>query len=138
VGWNFAYTDAKCTETTAACTDGDQLPNVPKVSTAMTADYAFALGESASARIGGSVRIVGDRVSAVESSPLAVPVEGYATVDLNAAVTFADRWTVRVYARNLTNEEARITTNIAQTNPGFLATAPLQPRTLGVAVDLSF
>jgi outer membrane receptor protein involved in Fe transport len=138
VGWNFAYTDAKCTETTAACSDGDQLPNVPKVSTAMTADYAFALGDSASARVGGSVRIVGDRISAVESSPLAVPVEGYATVDLNAAVTFADRWTVRVYARNLTNEQARITTNVAQTNPGFLATAPLQPRTLGVALDMSF
>ncbi|MDK2757303.1 MAG: TonB-dependent receptor [Blastomonas fulva] len=137
-GWNFAYTDATCTETTAACTDGDQLPNVPKVSTAMTADYAFALGDSASARVGGSVRIVGDRISAVESSPLAVPVEGFATLDLNAAVTFGERWTVRAYARNLTNEEGRITTNVATTNPGFLATIPLQPRTFGVALDLSF
>ncbi|MDM7956508.1 TonB-dependent receptor [Blastomonas sp.] len=138
VGWNFAYTDAKCTETTAACNDGDQLPNVPKVSTAMTADYAFALGESAGARIGGTVRIVGDRVSDVAASGLAVPVEGYATADFNAAITFAEKWTVRAYVRNLTNAQGRVTSNVATTNPGFLATAPLQPRTMGLALDMSF
>ena len=138
VGWNFAYTDAKCTETTAACTDGDQLPNVPKISTAMTADYRFAVGGSASARVGGAIRIVGDRVSAVESSPLAVPVDGYATADLNASITFDGKWSLRAYARNLTNSEGRITSAVATTNPGFLSTAPLQPRTLGVAIDLSF
>lgn len=137
-GWNFAYTDAKCTETTAACTDGDQLPNVPKISTALVADYAFAVGESARARFGGTVRIVGDRISDVASSPLAVPVDGYATVDLNAAITFAERFTVRAYARNLANQEGRITSAMATTNPGFLSTAPLQPRTLGLALDVSF
>lgn len=138
VGWNFAYTDAKCTETTDACTDGDQLPNVPKISTAMTADYRFDVGGNASGRVGGALRIVGDRVSAVESSELAVPVDGYATLDLNASVTFDGRWTLRAYARNLTDAEGRITSNVATTNPGFLSTAPLQPRTLGIAVDLSF
>lgn len=138
VGANFAYTDAKCTETTSNCTDGDQLPNVPKIAAAMTADYGFALGGSARARIGGALRIVGDRISAVESSPLAVPVDGYATLDLNAAVTFDGKWTLRAYARNLTDEEGRITSNVATTNPGFLSTVPVQPRTLGLAVDLAF
>jgi iron complex outermembrane receptor protein len=137
-GANFAYTDAKCTETTAACTDGDQLPSVPKISAAMTADYRFSVSGSAEARLGGAVRIVGDRISDVESSALAVPIDGYAALDLNAAVTFDDKWTLRVYARNLTDEEGRITSNVATTNPGFLATVPLQPRTLGVAIDLSF
>src|SRR3546814_157445 len=79
VGVNFAYTDAKCTETTAACTDGDQLPSVPKIAAAMTADYSFAVGGSAEARIGGAVRIVGDRISAVASSPLAIPEIGRAS-----------------------------------------------------------
>ena len=138
VGVNFAYTDAKCTETTAACTDGDQLPSVPKIAAAMTADYSFAVGGSAEARIGGAVRIVGDRISAVASSPLAIPVEGYAVLDLNASVTFDEKWTLRAYARNLTDAEARITSNVATTNPGFLSTVPLQPRTIGVALDMAF
>ncbi|WP_343518294.1 TonB-dependent receptor [Sphingomonas sp.] len=137
-GANFAYTDAKCTETTTNCTDGDQLPGVPKVAAAVTADYGFALGSSTRARVGGAVRIVGDRISAVESSALAVPVDGYATLDLNAAVTFDRKWTLRAYARNLTDEEGRITSNVATTNPGFLSTVPLQPRTLGLALDLAF
>jgi outer membrane receptor protein involved in Fe transport len=138
VGANFAYTDAKCTETTSNCTDGDQLPSVPKFAAAVTADYGFPLGSAAEARVGGALRIVGDRVSAVESSPLAVPVEGYATLDLNASVTFDRKWTLRAYARNLTDAEGRITSNVATTNPGFLATVPVQPRTFGLAVDLAF
>lgn len=138
IGANFAYTDAKCTETTDNCVDGAQLPNVPKLSAAMTADYSFAVGESAQARIGGALRIVGDRISDVASSPLAVPVDGYATLDMNAGITFDEKWTLRVYARNLTNEEGRITSSVATVNPGFLSTVPLQPRTLGLAVDVAF
>ncbi|RYD60760.1 MAG: TonB-dependent receptor [Sphingomonadales bacterium] len=138
VGANFAYTDAKCTETTASCTDGDQLPSVPKISAAMTADYSFAVGGSAQGRLGGMVRIVGDRISALQSSGLSVPIDGYAALDLNAAVTFNDKWTLRAYARNVTDAEGRISSNVATTNPGFLATVPLQPRTLGLAIDLSF
>lgn len=138
VGANFAYTDAKCTATTSYCTDGDQLPSVPKIAAAMTAEYGFGLGGSADARVGGAVRIVGDRVSAVESSPLSVPVDGYATLNLNAAVTFDEKWTLRAYIRNLTDAEGRITSNVATTNPGFLSTVPLQPRTIGLAVDLAF
>ena len=138
IGANFAYTDAKCTQTTTNCTDGDRLPDVPKFAAAMYVDYSFALGGSAEGRIGGTMRIVGDRISDIASSPTAVPVNGYATLDLNAGVTFSGNWTVRAYARNLTGEEGRITSNVAATNPGFLATVPLQPRTVGVALDLSF
>nr|WP_294810299.1 TonB-dependent receptor [uncultured Sphingomonas sp.] len=138
VGGNIAYTDARCTETTDNCTDGDQLPNVPKLAAAMTADYSFPVGGSAQAHVGGAVRIVGDRISAVESSPLAVPVDGYATLDLNASVTFGGKWTLRAYARNLTDEAGRITTNVATVNPGFLSTVPVQPRTLGLAAELAF
>jgi iron complex outermembrane recepter protein len=138
VGANFAYTDARCTQTTDNCTDGDQLPNVPKLSAAMTADYRFPVGGTAEARIGGALRIVGDRVSAVESSPLSVPVDGYATLDLNAGITFDRKWTLRAYVRNLGDEEGRITTSVATTNPGYLSTVPLQPRTLGMAIDVAF
>lgn len=138
VGANFAYTDAKCTQTTPNCTDGDQLPNVPKLSAAVTADYNWALSGSTQAHVGGAVRIVGDRISAVASDPLSVPVDGYATFDLNAALTFDGKWTLRAYARNLTDSEGRLTTSVATVNPGYLSTVPVQPRTLGLALELAF
>jgi iron complex outermembrane receptor protein len=138
VGANFAYTDAKCTQTTPNCTDGDQLPNVPKLAAAVTADYSWALSGSTQAHVGGAVRIVGDRISAVASDPLSVPVDGYATFDLNASVTIDSKWTLRAYARNLTDSEGRITTSVATVNPGYLSTVPVQPRTLGLALDLAF
>ena len=138
VGGNFAYTDAKCTQTTPNCTDGDQLPNVPKLAAGMTADYDWALGGSTRAHVGGAVRIVGDRISAVASDPLSVPVDGYATFDLNASLTFDGKWTLRAYARNLTDSEGRITTSVATVNPGYLSTVPVQPRTLGLALELAF
>jgi outer membrane receptor protein involved in Fe transport len=138
VGGNFAYTDAKCTQTTPNCTDGDQLPNVPKLAAAVTADYNFALSGSVEAHVGGAVRIVGDRISAVASDPLSVPVDGYATLDLNASVTIDSKWTLRAYARNLTDSEGRLTTSVATVNPGYLSTVPVQPRTLGLALELAF
>jgi iron complex outermembrane receptor protein len=137
VGANFAYTDSKCTETTAFCTDGDRLPNIPKVAYALTADYNFAVSNSARAHLGGALRFVGDRISDVESSPLAIPVDSYTTLDLNASVTFGGKWTLRAYARNLADSKGRITSNVSTPNPGFLATVPVQPRTLGLALDVA-
>jgi iron complex outermembrane recepter protein len=137
IGANFAYTDSKCTETTAFCTDGDRLPNIPKVAAALTADYNFAVSNSARAHLGGALRFVGDRISDVESSPLAIAVDSYTTLDLNASVTFGGKWTLRAYARNVTDSEGRITSNVSTPNPGFLATVPVQPRTLGLAVDVA-
>jgi len=110
---------------------------VPKLSAAVNADYAFAVGGSAEAHVGGSVRMIGDRISEVASSPNSVPVDGYATFDLNASVTFDKKWTLRAYGRNLTDSRGRVTSNVATVNPGFLSTIPLQPRTLGVALDLA-
>ena len=138
IGANFAYTDSKCTETTAFCTDGDRLPNIPKAAGALTADYNFPVSGSARAHLGGALRFVGHRISDVESSPLAIPVDSYTTLDLNASVTFRGKWTLRAYARNLTDSEGRITSNMSTPNPGFIGTVPVQPRTLGLAVDVAF
>jgi hypothetical protein len=41
--------------------------------------------------------------------------------------------------RNLFDTEGRITSNRADTvNPGFISTVPLQPRTIGLAAEVSF
>jgi outer membrane receptor protein involved in Fe transport len=74
----------------------------------------------------------------VESAADSIPVDGYTTLDLNASVTLDSRWTLRAYARNVLDSEGRITSNSATTNPGFISTVPLQPRTLGLAAEVSF
>jgi len=139
LGANFAYADAECTQTTPNCTDGDRLPNIPKASGALTANYDFPLSGTAEGHVGGAFRFVGDRISGAESAPDTIPVDGYSTLDLNGSVTFDNRWTVRAYVRNLFDTEGRITSNRADTvNPGFISTVPLQPRTIGLAAEVSF
>ena len=138
LGANFAYADAECTQTTPNCTDGDRLPNIPKASGALTANYDFPLSGTAEGHVGGAFRFVGDRISGAESAPDTIPVDGYSTLDLNGSVTFDNRWTVRAYVRNLFDTEGRITSNRADTvNPGFISTVPLQPRTIGLAAEVS-
>jgi outer membrane receptor protein involved in Fe transport len=138
VGANFAYADAECTETTANCMKGDRLPNVPKASGALFSNYDFPLTARADANVGGVVRIVGDRISGLESAADTIPVDGYTAVDLNASVAFDRRWTVRGYVRNLFDAKGRLTSDSAVTNPGFIATTPLQPRTIGIAAEARF
>ena len=139
LGANFAYADAECTQTTPNCADGDRLPNIPKASGAVTANYEFPLSGTADGHVGGALRFVGDRISGTESAPDTIPVDGYSTLDLNGAVTFDNKWTVRAYVRNLFDTEGRVTSNRADTvNPGFISTVPLQPRTIGLAAEVSF
>ena len=138
LGANFAYADATCTQTTPNCSDGDRLPGIPKASGAVTINYDFPLSDRVDGHFGSAFRFVGDRISAVESDPLSIPVDGYTSFDLNASVTFDRKWTLRAYARNLLDIEGRITSNSATTNPGFISTVPLQPRTIGLAAEVSF
>ena len=139
LGANFAYADSECTQTTPNCTDGDRLPNIPKASGALTANYDFPLSGTAEGHVGGAFRFVGDRISGAESAPDTIPVDGYSTLDLNGSVTFDNKWTVRAYVRNLFDTEGRVTSNRADTvNPGFISTVPLQPRTIGLAAEVSF
>ena len=139
LGANFAYADAECTQTTPNCADGDRLPNIPKASGAVTANYEFPLSGTAEGHVGGALRLVGDRISGTESAPDTIPVDGYSTLDLNGSVTFDNKWTVRAYVRNLFDTEGRVTSNRADTvNPGFISTVPLQPRTIGLAAEVSF
>ncbi len=138
-----AYTDAKLEADTppdVGGRDGDRLPNVPRLSGAINADYGFALGESLMARVGAGVRYIGRRYSAVESNPLSIVADEYTAVDLNAGLS-ADTWALRLYVRNLTNEQGEVRRSLigdAFDLPAYIAITPLQPRTIGVGIDLYF
>jgi len=138
-----SYTDAKLSEDVPEISgaDGDQLPGVPKFSGSARLDYHAALGGDLSADFGVGVRHASSRLSLVESDPLAARATAYTAVDLNAALNIGEHWKLRAYARNLLDNDgelARSTLADGLNQPSFLAITPLQPRTIGLAFDLSF
>ncbi|MHA4837434.1 TonB-dependent receptor [Sphingopyxis sp. MSC1_008] len=138
-----SYTDASLSEDVPDISGakGDRLPAVPKFSGALRADYEFELGGGNKGSFGAGIRHAGNRLSLVESDPLVARAKAYTSVDLNASVTLGDHWTVRAYARNLFDnkgEMARSTLADGLNRPSFLAISPLQPRTIGVALDMAF
>ena len=146
IGLNAAYTDAQLTsDTETGGQDGDRLPRTPEWSGALFADYVLETGSNLSWKFGGLLRYVGDRVSDPSSEPGAVTAGSYTSIDLNAGLTINDRWTIRAYARNVTDEDAAITRDIDIENsalgdatPDFIGVTPVQPRTFGIGVELGF
>jgi outer membrane receptor protein involved in Fe transport len=143
LGFNTAYTDAQLTEDVPGIggLDGDRLPNIPKWAASATADYSFPLGGGWAGRVGGGLRHVGDSTSGLTHAPNSLPQDSYTALDLNADIS-NEHWTVRFFAKNLTNE--RVYTNyVVRTNAvtgeiGAVSGVPLAPRTIGVGVDLKF
>jgi outer membrane receptor protein involved in Fe transport len=143
LGANGALTDAELTEDAPAISglDGDRLSFIPRFSGSLTANYRFAVAANADAEIGGGVRHTGGRLSAVESDPDSLRIDAYTAIDLNASVTFNDRYTLRAYLRNLTDDGGPITRSIINNGlqqPSFISVVPLQPRTIGLALDVAF
>jgi outer membrane receptor protein involved in Fe transport len=147
LGANGAFTDAKLTSNTPPAVgglDGDRLPRIPKWSGSLTADYSFALGRDMQANLGAGLRHTGRRVSSFEGVPTVTnPIfaDAYTALDFNAGITFNDRWSLRVYARNVADTDAAITRDVQTDGLGrrsYIRTTPLQPRTIALALDLSF
>ncbi|MBW8815844.1 MAG: TonB-dependent receptor [Caulobacterales bacterium] len=147
LGLNAAYTDATLTSNLPANSPplgwrkGDRLPYAPKWNGALTADYDFPIAAAWSGHVGGGFRYVGDRFSDPESSPLVVHAKSYTALDLNAGVS-NDRWSLRLYARNLTDTRAYLSPSLL-TDPltgarDHAETTILQPRTIGVSLDARF
>jgi outer membrane receptor protein involved in Fe transport len=138
-----SYTDATLSEDVPEISgaDGDQLPAVPKFSGSARLDYHAELGGTLSADFGMGVRHASSRLSLVESDPLTARAKAYTAVDLNASLNIGEHWKLRAYARNLLDDDgelSRSTLTNGLNQPSFLAITPLQPRTIGVAFDLSF
>jgi outer membrane receptor protein involved in Fe transport len=140
---NGAYTDAKCTENSDQCGDNGKLALIPDFSGSLNADYSATISDHATARFGASARYSGKQVSAVSRlgtgpNPIAIPIPSYTLFDINAGITFDNKWTFRGYIRNLTDERASASRSIATNNPGIISITPVQPRTIGLAVGLAF
>lgn len=142
LAFTAAYTDATLSEDIPAVSgvDGDRLPNVPKFSGSARIDYEATVNGDDRIQLGMGVSHSNSRLSRMESDPLMARARPYTSVDLNAGYTFDDRWTLRLYARNLFNDDGefnRITTTDAANQPVFNTVTPLQPRTVGLAFELA-
>ena len=143
IGLNGAYTDATLSNDVASPPgkDGDHLPYIPKLSYSVTADYYLSLGSRWSAHWSGGYRWIDERKSSFDSNPAALTLDSYGACDLSADV-FNERWTVRLFARNVTDKRAYQTMtavdNLILGQPHHVSAAPIEPRTLGIQLGLSF
>ena len=150
---NGAYTVAKLTDDTdpvaVGGVDGDRLPFVPNFSGAVNVDYDWRLGATATAYVGGSVRLVGDQPSNYSPGYLATygrqpRIGGYDVVDLRTGIDFG-RFSVEVYAKNLANAGGRIGATVTPAFPaageypfGAIGTSIIRPRTIGLTLGAGF
>ncbi len=143
LGLNGAYTDATLTEDVPSLggLNGDRLPSIPKWAWSATADWSFPVFTGWTGRIGGGIRYVGDTFSGVQSSANVYPQNSYTVADLNADIS-NDRWTVRLYIKNLSDE--RVYTNLSGLPSALtgevsqIKGVPLAPRTIGIGFDAKF
>jgi outer membrane receptor protein involved in Fe transport len=138
-----SYIDAILTEDapTANGADGDRLPLVPKFAGSLRADYEHEAFADWTFHIGAGLRHVGQRYSVGLLDLDGISTDSYNALDFNSDLS-SDNWTIRVFARNLTDKRAYLTAfsfpdlsgaSVVQ-NQGIV----LQPRTIGLTVDYKF
>lgn len=137
---SLAYSNAKITDVAAsgvgAVGVGDRLPNNPRWSGSIQADYRFPAGASWKGVVGGSARFVGKRHSALASN-LVFPdyvLPSYTTFDARAGVESA-RFDVGLFVRNITNERSQLG---AFTLYGINEVTVQRPRTFGATVTARY
>jgi outer membrane receptor protein involved in Fe transport len=133
---NAAYTKAKLTEDIlTGGRNGDPLPYVPEWTFGASGDYEWVTSGGSTAYFGGNVGYVDDRPSDVGAD--ARTAESYTTVGLRAGMIF-DRWSVEVYAKNLTDDEGYTNIGGEGVYPNALGLALIRPRTFGLALAARF
>lgn len=129
----FAYQDGHISEAAASlgAAKGERLPNVPHITGALNADYAF--GEKRlRPTVGATVRYMDDRSAGFGITTFRLP--NYTTVDLRTGLTFG-AVNGQLYVRNLFDERGQLSTYLIS---GVPQTAILQPRNIGVIATIHF
>jgi iron complex outermembrane recepter protein len=113
--------------------EGDRLPDTPKFTGTLSADYSFELGGRA-AFLGTTVRHVTDRVSSYDASPGSPQYDlpEYTTVDLRTGMQLGAA-RLQLYVRNAFDERGQLSATTAFSALGGPVWVSLvQPRTIGV------
>jgi outer membrane receptor protein involved in Fe transport len=142
IGVNATYTDARLTapeEGIAAA----RLGNTPRWGASVLLDYQLALANRWSAHIGGGWRYVGEQGTAIAAqlgADNSYVLPPYGALDLSADLARGN-WMIRLFARNVTDRRAYIGGGLAvdfDNVPNGIDANVLQPRTVGISVDVGF
>ena len=137
----FGYTDAELTEDAPDLggVKGESLPDAPELTAALSADYRFGVG-GYEAFAGTTVRYVADRNANFDQS-VGMPqykLPDYTAVDVRGGVTLGSA-RLQLYCRNIADERGQLSAFTGTSASGGPANVSiLQPRTLGLSLDLSF
>jgi iron complex outermembrane receptor protein len=136
-GFNTAYTDAELIDAIPSVggMPGDQLAYTPRWSSAATADWQFELGGGWTGQVGGGIRNMGKRQVGFPAGGSSFgELAAYTALDLHGGIS-NDRWSLRFFARNLTDKRAYL---VPTNMPGQRDAKVLQPRTVGLALEAKF
>jgi hypothetical protein len=116
--------------------NGDQLPESPRWSGSLSAEYRRPFAESQQFLLGGGYRYRDTVVSQFAGSGEPLPIGPQNIVDLYVGVVLNDV-TARLYAKNVFNNRSYMgLLNITDRNmPMFV---PVQPQTIGLSLDYRF
>lgn len=137
-----AYQDAELSKADSNLRgrEGERLPNVPRFTGSLTADYELPFG-TWQPTVGAAIRYIGDRTASYDNSSASRPqyhLPEYTTVDVRAGFTLGSIDT-QFYVRNLFDERAQLIPrlNISSVNSP-IPVSIMQPRTLGVTMTTKF
>jgi outer membrane receptor protein involved in Fe transport len=138
---SLAYQDAHLTAEAPDLKgrDGERLPNVPRFTAALNADYEIATN-AWQPRVGATVRYVSSREASFDNNlgVLQYRLPGYTTVDARGsfAVGSVD---VQLYAHNILDERGQLSAGTGYSSFGGPAQVSIQqPRTIGFMVSTRF
>jgi iron complex outermembrane receptor protein len=135
---SLAYQNARMLEDEPAlgAAEDERLPNVPRFTAALSADYEFASASNLRPTIGASIRHVDERMASFDGSTgyLQYRLPEYTTVDLRTGVSFG-AVDMQLYARNIFNERGELS---AYNWRGTAMPALMQPLTIGINATTRF
>jgi iron complex outermembrane recepter protein len=148
LGVNAAYNDSRIdsisASSTAGAVVGDPLPNTPRWSGALTADYSVPI-MTATGTVGASYRYQGSTMSSFSglNTNIDTRTPAYAVVDLRSGLDW-QRYSVVFRVNNVANKYAYANYELLQLAPGdpadpvFAQGIPIQPRTYVVSLEMRF
>ena len=135
ISFNVGTLDAKLEEDApnigVGAVAGDKLPNAPDLTHGGNINYDFPDFNGYTIGIGGSWRHVDDRLGDLGAAER-LEFDSYDIYDLYASLR-NDRFVLRAYAKNVTDERA-----VETVSPFFKYAVVSRPRTVGLSLTMSF
>jgi outer membrane receptor protein involved in Fe transport len=116
--------------------NGDQLPESPRWSGSVTAEFRQPVGSNAQYVLGGGYRYRDTVVNQFEGTGEPLPIGPQNLVDLYTGLNI-NQMSARLYARNLLNNRSYMGL-LYLTQPQLPMFVPVQPRTVGISLDYHF